>query len=59
MDSSNDFLLAQEDSHEAYGPGEQMWLICPGQEHKTAVSVEHLRRSNALSMEKCVELEMA
>eukprot|EP01048_Picozoa_sp_COSAG05_P012727 COSAG05_NODE_1299_length_5244_cov_93.435180_1_plen_115_part_00 len=48
MDSSNDFLLAQEDSHETYGPGEQMWLICLGQEHKTAVSVEHLRRSRLL-----------
>ena len=36
MDSSNDFLLGQEGSNGAYGPGEQVWLICPGQEHKTA-----------------------
>ena len=35
MDSSNDFLLGQEGSNGAYGPDEQVWLICPGQEHKT------------------------
>ena len=40
MDSSTDFLLAQEGSNEAYGPGEQLWLTCGGQEHKTAVSVD-------------------
>ena len=39
MDSSNDFLLGQEGSNGAYGPDEQVWLICPGQEHKTAVSL--------------------
>ena len=59
MDSSNDFLLGQEGSNGAYGPDEQVWLICSGQEHKTAVSLQHLRRSKALYMEKCMELEMA
>ena len=59
MDSSVDFLLAQEGSNEAYGPGKQLWLICGGQEDKRAVSVQHLRRSKALYMEKCMELEMA
>ena len=58
-DPSTDFLLAQEGLNDAYGPGEQLWLICPGQEHKTAVSLQHLRRSKALYMEKCMELEMA
>ena len=52
-------LVAQEGLNDAYGPGEQLWLTCAGQEHKTTVSVEHLRRSNALYMEKCVEPEMA
>ena len=59
MDSSVDFLLAQEGSHEAYGPGKQLWLICGGQEDKRAVSVQHLRRSKALSIGKCGEPEMA
>ena len=58
-DPSTDFLLGQEGLNDAYGPGEQLWLTCAGQEHKTTVSVEHLRRSNALYMEKCVEPEMA
>ena len=59
MDSSIDFLLPQEGSKEAYGPRKQVWLICGGQEDKRAVSVQHLRRSKALSMGKCMELEMA
>ena len=58
-DPSTDFILAQEGSNEAYGSGEQLWLTCVGHGHHRRVSVEHLRRSNALYMGKCMESDMA